>query len=169
MELKLEKMILLGGLTAEDLFDSLNIVLLTWILMIFLPRWSWTPTLTLVTPILHSLLYALGIFSLIFFPQDPDAAQLDFASLEGVVTGFSNHNIVFIGWVHYFAFDALVGRMILLDSLDRNASTKFHICGVVPSLVFCCLLGPTGFGLYMLLRSIFLPKNPANDGKMKFL
>eukprot|EP00526_Cylindrotheca_closterium_P023312 CAMPEP_0113601244 /NCGR_PEP_ID=MMETSP0017_2-20120614/126_1 /TAXON_ID=2856 /ORGANISM="Cylindrotheca closterium" /LENGTH=157 /DNA_ID=CAMNT_0000509525 /DNA_START=33 /DNA_END=503 /DNA_ORIENTATION=+ /assembly_acc=CAM_ASM_000147 len=157
MELKLEKMVLLGGLTAADLFDSLNIVLITWLLMIFLPQWRWTPTLTLVTPILQSLLYALGIFSMILFPQDPDAAQLDFFSLEGVVTGFSNHNIVFVGWVHYFVSDALVGRMVLLDSLSRNASTKFHIFGVVPSLFFCCMLGPVGFGLYMILRSIFLP------------
>ncbi|CAJ1960322.1 unnamed protein product [Cylindrotheca closterium] len=169
MELKLEKLTLLGGLTAADLFDSLNIVLITWMLMVFLPRWRWTPTLTLVTPMLHSLLYALGIFSLVIFPQDPDAAQLDFMSLEGVVTGFTNHNIVFVGWVHYIAFDALVGRMVLLDSLSHNASTSFHICGVVPSLIFCFLLGPVGFGLYMVLRFFFLPKDPVNDGKMKIL
>ena len=169
MELKLEKLILLGGLTAAECWDFLSIVLPTWLLMIFLPRWSWTPTLTLVAPILLSVVYALGIFSLILFPQDPDAPVLDAASLEGIVTGFTNHNIVFIGWVHFLVFDALVGRMILLDSLERNASTMLHISVVVPSLIFCVLLGPVGFVLYMILRSIFLPKDPSDKGKMKSL
>lgn len=169
MELKLERLMLLGGLTALDVWDCLNVVLISWFLLIFFPRWSWTPTITLIPPILLSLLYALAIFSLILFPQDPEAPQLEFTSLEGVVAGFSNHNIVFVGWVHFAAFDALIGRMIVLDSLSRKASTKFHICGIVPTLIFCLALGPVGFGLYLMLRHFFLPNEPANDGKLKML
>jgi hypothetical protein len=153
----LQPLTLLGGLTAADVWDSLNLVLVTWALLLFFPKWEWTPTLTLVTPLLHSLLYAAGLFSILLFPeQDKDAPAIDFTSLQGVVTGFTNPNVVFVGWVHYIAFDALVGRMIVLDSLQRNASYRFHIFAMIPSLLFCFLSGPVGFLLYMVLRTIFL-------------
>jgi hypothetical protein len=171
----LQPLTLLGGLTAADFWDSLNLVLVTWALLLFFPKWEWTPTLTLVAPLLHSLLYAGGIFSLLLFPEDKDAPAIDFTSLEGVVTAFTDPNVVFVGWVHYIVFDALVGRMIVLDSLQRNASYRFHIFAMIPSLLFCLLLGPVGFLLYMVLRTIFLSDDTTTTGttidnkKMKIL
>lgn len=165
----LQPLKLLGGYTAADLWDSTNVVLFTWILLIFFPKWQWTPSLTLITPVLHSLLYLMSMFSLILFPTDKDAAGMDFTSLEGVVTGFADPNVVFVGWVHYIAFDALVGRMILLDSLQHDASTKFHVFAVIPCLLFCCLLGPVGFFMYMVLRTVFLSNGQVDGTKLKIL
>ena len=153
---------LLFGLTAADLWGSLNLVMLTWLLMACLPRWKWTPTLTLVTPIFHSVIYAGAIFSIIFFPADGASGSLDFGSLEAVVTAFQDPNSVFAGWTHYIVFDALVGRMMLLDSLKRGASIKFHVLAMIPCLFFTLMLGPVGFLSYMGLRSIFLPSNEPN-------
>lgn len=47
--------------------------------------------------------------------------QLEFTSLEGA----------FVGWVHFAAFDALIGQMAVPDSLSRKATTKFHIWGLL--------------------------------------
>ena len=149
---------LLFGLTAADLWNSLNLVMFTWLLMACFPRWKWTPTLTLVTPIFHSLIYAGSILSLILYPAE-GATPLDFGSLEGVVEGFKDPNAVFAGWTHYIVFDALVGRMMLLDSLKRGASIKFHILVMIPCLFFTLMLGPIGFVSYMGLRAVFLPSN----------
>lgn len=152
-DLNLKPLALLGGYTAADYWISLNLVLLTWVLMMFQPQWKWTPTLTLVTPMFHSFLYAGALFSLMFFSEDPPT--MDFGSLDGVVRTFQDPNVVFVGWVHYIAFDALVGRMILLDSLRCQVSLAFHIFGVIPCLLLCFFFGPVGFFLYMLLRKIF--------------
>mmetsp|Transcript_32423 Transcript_32423/g.78746 ORF Transcript_32423/g.78746 Transcript_32423/m.78746 type:complete len:168 (+) Transcript_32423:108-611(+) len=148
---------LLFGLTAADLWGSLNLVMLTWLLMACFPRWKWTPTLTLVTPIFHSFIYAGSILSIILFPADDASGSMDFGSLEGVVATSQDPNTVFAGWVHYIAFDALVGRMMLLDSLKRGASIKFHVLVMIPCLFFTLMLGPVGFLSYMGLRSVFLP------------
>jgi len=153
---------LLFNLTAADLWGSLNLVMVTWLLMALVPRWKWTPTLTLVTPIFHSLIYAGSIFSIILFPADGTSTTTDFSSLEGVVALFQDPNGVFAGWTHYIVFDALVGRMMLLDSLRRGASTKFHIFVMIPCLFFTLMLGPVGFVSYMGLRAFFLPSNEAS-------
>lgn len=150
---------LLFGLTAADLWGSLNLVMLTWLLMVCFPRWKWTPTLTLVTPIFHSLIYAGSILSIILFPADGTSANLDFGTLEGVVSAFQDPNTVFAGWTHYVVFDSLVGRMMLLDSLKRGASFKFHLLAMIPCLLFTLMLGPIGFVSYMGLRAVFLPSN----------
>ena len=41
---------LLGGLDAGELWPVCNLVLPTWALLAFAPRWAHTPTLTLVSP-----------------------------------------------------------------------------------------------------------------------
>ena len=123
---------LLGGLDAGELWPVCNLVLPTWALLAFAPRWAHTPTLTLVSPgtcilqtkaadarivlclagrefwsvaltetnpmfvsfhvcvdtkVAHAAIYALGIASVVAF-GDGDAAEVDFNSLEGVVTMF---------------------------------------------------------------------------------
>lgn len=151
---------LLFGLTAADLWGSLNLVMITWLMMACVPRWKWTPTLTLITPIFHSLIYAGSVFSIFLFPADgADGASMDFGTLEGVVATFQDPNNVFAGWTHYIVFDALVGRMMLLDSLKRGASIKFHLLAMIPCLFFTLMLGPVGFVSYMVLRAVFLPSN----------
>ena len=54
-----------------------------------------------------------------------------FSSLEGIVTMFKDSSNVFAGWIHYLAFDALVGRWIVMDLTKRGASTQFHFAVVV--------------------------------------
>ena len=54
---------------------------------------------------------------------------------------FKDSSNVFAGWIHYLAFDALVGRWIVMDSTKRGASTQFHFAVVVPCLFFTLVSG----------------------------
>jgi hypothetical protein len=155
---------LLGGLDAGELWPTVNIVMVTWALLIFAPRWKWTPTLTLIPIVYFAILYATTAVSFIYFPAGENAPEVDMTTFEGVVALFQDPNVVFLGWIHYCAFDPLVGRMIVLESVERGASTLFHIVAMVPCLVLTLFVGPTGWILYMILRQVFLPAVKQQEG-----
>ena len=73
---------LLGGKNAEELWPALNVILLTWGLLAFAPRYKHTPMLTLVAPIIMALMYTLMVISMF---MDGGGSSVDFSSLEGVV------------------------------------------------------------------------------------
>lgn len=54
-----------------------------------------------------------------------------------------------IAWIHFLAFDLLVGRWIYLDAEERQISTWL----MLPALFLTLMLGPTGFLLYLAVRS----------------
>mmetsp|Transcript_33568 Transcript_33568/g.80311 ORF Transcript_33568/g.80311 Transcript_33568/m.80311 type:complete len:167 (-) Transcript_33568:612-1112(-) len=139
---------LLGGLDADELWPVCGLVLPTWALLAFAPRWAHTPTLTLVSPVLHAAIYALGVLSVFVFGGDA-SSEVDFNSLEGVVTLFKDPNVVFVGWIHYICYDALVGRWVVMDSIERGASAMVHVFAIVPCLFFCLMWGPVGFLIYI--------------------
>ena len=136
------------GLNALDLWDSLNLVMISYALLTVAPRWKHTRALTLVVPCLHSVVYISGLVSAVKEMQAKGEAPLDFFSFEGVVKGFAeNPNVVFVGWVHYIVFDHLVARMIVFDSLQRGASWLIHFVFIVPCMFTTLMVGPTGFWL----------------------
>jgi len=151
------KPILPGGWNGLQLWPSINLIMISWMIFIFLPRWKWTPSVTLIIPILICMMYTSGM---IFYISDTTNQDTDLFTFEGIVNAFQNPNLVFIGWIHYLAFDCLVGRMILLDSIRLTMTTTtlttigFHILVVIPSLFFTLMLGPIGFLLYMTARII---------------
>lgn len=148
---------LLGGLTATDLWPALNFALVGWGLLVFAPKWKHSMTLTLIPPLLLATIYALGIFSLIFFPEKANEDNsADFTTLEGVVKMFKDPNIVFLGWIHYLVFDFLIGRMIAFDAVKRGVSMAFYICVVVPCLFFAFMLDPVGWLMYSALQATLL-------------
>lgn len=55
-----------------------------------------------------------------------------------------------VGWVHFLAFDLFVGRWAYLDA--RKIGLTAWISS--PVLFFILMLGPFGFVLYLLARSI---------------
>ena len=150
---QLKSFVFLGGLDALQLFPLLNLVIVGYGCIWLLPRWKYTPTVVLVTSLVYSLLYALVLLSILWTA----APEFDFSELGAIITAFRDPNIVFLGWVHYIAFDLLIARQILLDSLERNASWKQHLGLIVPSTFLTLMLGPCGFFLYqMVIAPIFL-------------
>jgi hypothetical protein len=94
---------LFGGLTAMDLFPTNNLVMIGWALLIFLPRWKWTPSLTLLSAILHSFIF-MGTSLLTIMSKEP-SPEVDFSSLQGIHTLMSDPTNAFAIWLHMVIFD----------------------------------------------------------------
>ena len=95
---------------------------------------------------------------------DPDA---NFVSLEGVMAIFKDEAGVFVGWVHYIVFDALVARWVVFDSVTLKASTLTHLFIVIPCVFFTIMAGPMGFLLYMILRNFISTSKSSSVDKSK--
>lgn len=158
----LKPFVLLGGYNAAELWPTINLITPTWLLLAVAPRWEWTPALTLVGPVFFAAMYALSATSLMLFGGD-GATDIDFSSLEGIVNLFRDPNGVFVGWIHYVAYDALIGRWIALDAAARGCSLSMHAVAVVPCLFLALMFGPMGWLLYLAVVRPFLPGAAASD------
>jgi chromate transport protein ChrA len=74
-----------------------------------------------------------------------------FGSLSQVHDLFQNPWLLLAGWVHYLAFDLLVGAWECADAQQRQISHFF----VIPCLLLTFLFGPIGFLLYLCIRIAF--------------
>jgi len=153
---------LLGGYNAAELWPTINLILPTWLLLVVAPRWKWTSTITLAGPIFFALMYTLGVISMMLIGEE-DAPEIDFSSLEGIVNLFKDPNGVFVGWVHYVVYDALIGRWITLDSVDRGCSLVMHVLVIVPCLFLALMFGPMGWLLYLAVIRPFLLNTAATS------
>ena len=152
---------LIFGYTAEELWPTTNIILPTWFMLVFAPRWRHTPSLTIISPLILSFLYTASVIGAM---TKNSGLTIDFNSHEGVATMFKNPDVVYAGWIHYLAYDALVNRWIVLDSIERGASIGFHAFVIVPVLIFAFMCGPVGLVLYLaVVRPFFLPCKGSAD------
>ena len=107
-------------MTPSEVFSIANIMVFPmWILMIVFPKWKATRFLIdfKVIPIVLSLLYAFYIISSII-----EGPSMDFGSLQAVMQLFTVEDAVLGGWLHYLAFDLLVGIWML----NENNTLKIH-------------------------------------------
>ncbi|MGB7207053.1 MAG: ABA4-like family protein [Pyrinomonadaceae bacterium] len=135
---------------AEQIFSIANLLaMLSWLLIIILPRWRFTAKIVLngAIPLLLSAAYLVLI--VLFFGK----AEGGFDSLANVMKLFTNEWAVLAGWIHYLAFDLFVGSWEVKDAQTNGISHWF----VIPCLILTFLLGPIGFLLYNILR-LFLAK-----------
>jgi hypothetical protein len=73
-----------------------------------------------------------------------------FSNLAGVAMLLSNRWLLLAGWVHYLAFDILIGSWELEDAREHGIP---HLI-VVPCLLLTFMFGPAGWVLYRVVRSI---------------
>ena len=135
-------------MTPDVVFSITNFVAMPmWLLMIILPKWKVTRFLIdyKIIPILLSLVYP---FYILLSMQSGGA--LDFGSLTSVMALFTQENAVLAGWVHYLSFDLLVGMWML----NQNQKIGLHQLLMAPCLFFTFMLGPVGFLLFTLLRTL---------------
>lgn len=95
-------------------------------------------------PLLLAVAYAVLIAA--FFGN----SEGGFGSLSGVMKLFTNEWAVLAGWIHYLAFDLLVGIWEVNDAQSKGISHWL----VLPCLFFTFMLGPIGFLMYFILRAI---------------
>ena len=130
------------------LFQICNtLVLPAWLLLMLAPKWKWTSRIVISGIVLIlSIVYAFGAGEAV------SNGSLDFASfgsLEGVMGLFTDPSAVLIGWVHYLAFDLIVGWWITQNAHQHQV----HPLLVIPCLLFTFMLGPVGFLLYWIIRT----------------
>ena len=137
-------------MTPSEVFSIVGMLALPmWALLIFLPKWKATRLLIdyKIIPIILSVVYAVYITIAII-----DDGMMDFGSLKSVMQLFTVENAVLAGWVHYLAFDLLVGMWIV----NQNKSLQIHPIIIAPCLVGTFLFGPVGFLVFMSIRAVKL-------------
>ena len=133
-------------MSPEQLFGITNtIAILSWLLLAALPgrRWVTDVVTSRVVPIVFAALYA-GIVAVTFA-----GAEGTFSTLDGVATLFANRWLLLAGWLHYLAFDLLIGTWEARDARERAVP---HLL-LVPCLFLTLMFGPAGWLLYLGVRS----------------
>lgn len=131
-------------MSADQTFSMANtIALVAWVLLAAMPRQRWVSTVTaLAVPALLASAYTVII------GMSWRTAAGDFSSLAGVAALFANPSVLLAGWLHYLAFDLLVGHWEVRDARERGIP---HLL-VVPCLALTFFFGPAGWLLYNGVR-----------------
>lgn len=128
----------------EQLFSIANLLALgAWVLLAVFPRHAAVTTFT-GTIVPASFAAAYAVILVVMW----GGSRGGFATLADVATLFSNRWLLLAGWIHYLAFDLLIGHWEVRDAQSRNIP---HLL-VVPSLALTFLFGPAGWLLYLALR-----------------
>jgi hypothetical protein len=129
---------------ANGIFSVLNLVALVgWVLLAALPGRRWAERLGFrVVPALLAASYVAIIAG--SWGQSPGG----FSSLPDVAKLFENPWLLLAGWVHYLAFDLLIGGWIVRDAQARGLAHRW----LLPSLALTFLFGPAGWLSYLGLR-----------------
>ena len=132
-------------MTIEALFSTLNLLAIAgWLLLIAAPRDRRAiATAGTVIPALLSGTY------LVLLALHIRESHGGFSSLRAVAQLFSNPWLLLAGWVHYLAFDLLVGTWETTDA-DARGISKWV---VLPCLVLTFLFGPIGWLSYQVVRN----------------
>lgn len=123
-------------------FSTANaLALLGWVFLLVLPGWE--PGRRWIAGLILPLIFAVAY--LMLFPALWISAPGGFSSLDELSV-LLNHDqrILFAAWLHYLAFDLLIGGAILDDSRSRGVG---HIWMIAP-LLLCFVMGPIGWLLY---------------------
>ncbi|WP_194852519.1 ABA4-like family protein [Nonlabens antarcticus] len=148
-------------MTPTLVFSIVNILVLPmWILMIFLPNWK--PTRFLINykiiPVVLGIIYAIYLIQAL-----AANGMMDFGSLESIMGLFTTETAVLTGWIHYLAFDLLVGMWMV----DQNRSLGISKWLMAPNLLGTFMFGPVGFLLFMILKSIKEKRSQKSKVPMK--
>ena len=132
-------------MTADQIFSVANsVAVLCWILLAILPdRRSVTTSETgTALPALFAVAYVAIVVAI--FPHANDS----FSTLAGVIELFANPWLVLAGWLHYLAFDLLIGTWEARDSVEHGVPRW----ALVPCLFLTLMFGPAGWLAYRLVR-----------------
>jgi hypothetical protein len=133
-------------MTPDQLFSIANsAAILCWILLAMLPDRRWVTGVVTGTaaPALFAAAYIAIVIAVL--PR----AEGNFSTLSGVSTLFSNPWLLVAGWLHYLAFDLLTGTWEARDAVSRGVPRWL----LGPCLFLTLMLGPTGWLLYMAIRT----------------
>lgn len=131
-------------MSPDLLFSITNaLALLAWVLMAAVPgrRWVTDVVTGKVVPMIFAVLYVVIVATTFA------GAEGGFSSLAGVATLFTNRWLLLAGWLHYLAFDLLIGAWEARDARERGVPQLV----LVPCLFATLMFGPAGWLLYMAI------------------
>ncbi|GAA5315147.1 MAG: ABA4-like family protein [Candidatus Pelagadaptatus aseana] len=135
--------------TLANLFKVSNYTaLLGWVVLASLPLWPYGVEMVIMTIV---LLLCVVYTYLIFFARKLDQGEPvrgSFWSLKGVMSLFKSPRVVLAGWVHYLAFDLMIGLFIAVDAA-RVDINHWHL---IPTLFLTLMFGPAGLLSYFILK-----------------
>jgi hypothetical protein len=135
-------------MSPETIFQLCNtIALIGWLILIVIsPFWFETDKLLIgIIVTLFAIVYTWLLASHFNFSDFEK-----FSTLDGVMELFTNRVAVTTAWIHFLAFDLMIGVWI-----KKNAQ-KHHISHwlLIPCLFFTFMIGPFGLFLYLIVRFI---------------
>ncbi len=135
-------------MTHEVIFSIANsLALFSWIFLLIFPFRPMTNKILMgVSVALLALAYAVLVFQTL---QPADFEK--FQTLEGITGLLSVPGAALVGWIHYLAFDLMVGLFIAHNAAKHGIK---HII-IIPCLIFTFMLGPVGLLLYFIIRWSF--------------
>lgn len=119
-----------------------------WLLMIFLPRWRMAQR---VMAGLWVAVPAALLYTVLVLPRFVEIfTAVSNPTLTGIAALLGDPAGATIAWVHFLAFDLFVGRWVYLDGRSHNISAWI----ISPILFVVLMLGPIGFLLYLVVRTV---------------
>ena len=128
---------------------SMALTTLGWILIIGFPTSDFTDKA--VVGIVAALCISYG-YILFFYKGDKSKSypKGSFKSFQGVFNLFQNPKGVFAGWLHFLAFDLMIGLYIKNDSIENGLTFWW----IIPSLILTLMLGPLGLLSYFIIKFV---------------
>jgi len=133
-------------MSPDQIFSVVNLVaLLSWVLLAVFPGRRAVTGIVAGAAVPGTL---AAIYAVIIASAWTNSSG-GFSSLAAVADLFSNPWLLLAGWIHYLAFDLLVGTWEVRDARERGVRHAF----VLPCLALTFLFGPAGWLLYRAVRS----------------
>ena len=132
-------------MTLGPAFSLANMVaLLGWIALLLSPlQPRLAQAMAAAVPVVLGVAYA-GLIARFW-----GEASGGFGSLDAVSALFSHRGLLLVGWLHYLAFDLLVGAWQVREAGRIGLP---HLA-VVPALALTFLFGPVGFLVFLAMRA----------------
>ena len=143
--------------TIDDLFSLVNVVAVAgWILLIMRPG---SPRIMFVSSTAIAIFLA-ACYSALFPVQYMMGLPGGFSSLSELQSLLSSSRwILLAAWIHYLAFDLLIGVWMAADAKSRKIPHRHIIIPLVATFFF----GPFGWLLYMVYRKMVTPRITQQD------
>lgn len=126
-----------------------TLALIGWVILFVAPSWAASnPVFILAPAALLAIIYGYTLFFGGRYDEQGKPRKGNFFNFRGVLKLFESRSAVLAGWIHFLAFDLMVGLMIVMDSTQHGINYWL----VLPCLVLTLMLGPLGLLAYLALR-----------------
>jgi len=104
-----------------------------------------------IIPLVLAVVYAVYVIQAL-----ATQGMMDFGSLESIMGLFTTQTAVLTGWIHYLAFDLVVGMWMV----DQSKKLGIHKILMGVCLLGTFMFGPIGFMVFMIIK--FIKEKPAD-------